>query len=238
MVVLQATTLLKMRQSPGFTGETIGYINAGVLTYAVGGFQQADDLTWLNIAAPCQDGTWREGWAAGGQDGQAYLAGYELPGLNLDFPLAQPMPITQLFGENPAIYQQFNLLGHNGLDFGSPVGVPVTAVDAGTITHARTDPGYGNYVRIDHTWGISLYAHLDRLMVSEGDWVGRSAVIGKSGNSGGSTGPHLHFEMRVYPVNDNNGFGGRIDPLAFLPARLLLIPEHAPRKLAALIVGQ
>ena len=234
MVVLQATTLLKMRQSPGFTGETIGYINAGVLTYAVGGFQQADDLTWLNIAAPCQDGTWREGWAAGGQDGQAYLAGYELPGLNLDFPLAQPMPITQLFGENPAIYQQFNLLGHNGLDFGSPVGVPVTAVDAGTITHARTDPGYGNYVRIDHTWGISLYAHLDRLMVREGDWVGRSAVVGKSGNSGASTGAHLHWEIRFFPIVEGNGYGGRIDPLPFLPIDKVKMPNYAPVSLKEL----
>lgn len=238
MVTLKATTLLKMRQTPGFAGQTLGYIGPGVLTYAVGGFKEADGLTWLHIAAPCQDGTWRDGWCAGGQDGEVYLAGYEFP-FSLDYPLGRSMPITQMFGENPDIYSRFKLMGHNGLDFGCPVGVPVVAIDAGQATHVRTDPsGYGNYVRIDHTWGISLYAHMERFAISEGEWVRRGMGLGTSGNSGGSTGPHLHFEIRIFPTDDNNGFGGRIDPLAFLPANRLMIPDYVPGNLRALFVGQ
>lgn len=239
MVILRATTQLKLRQSPGYNGPTLGYLRPDTLVYAVGGFAEADGLTWLNVAGPCEDGTWYAGWCAGGQDGQVYLAGYELPGFNLDFPLAYPIPITQLFGENPDIYMRFKLMGHNGLDFGCPVGVPVVAIDAGQATHVRNDPsGYGNYVRIDHTWGVSLYAHMERFAISEGEWVRRGMGIGTSGNSGGSTGPHLHFEMRIFPANENNGFGGRIDPLSFLPADRLLIPDYVPSSLRSLFVGQ
>ncbi len=236
MVILRATTQLKLRQSPGYAGPTLGYLRPETLVYAVGGFAEADGLTWLNVAGPCEDGAWYAGWCAGGQDGQVYLAGYELPGLNIDFPLAYPIPITQLFGENPAIYAKLNYAGHNGLDFGCAVGTPVIAVDAGAVTHARNDPsGYGNYVRIDHAWGVTLYAHLNRLQVSEGGWVGRGTTIGLSGNTGMSTGAHLHFELRMFPTNDGNGFGGRIDPLPFLPKDKLLLPSYMPDALRGLL---
>lgn len=236
MVMLQTTAILKLRVNPGLIGEVAGYFHAGTLVYAVGGLREADGMTWLNVAGPCQDGTWRDGWCASGMDGSVFLSGYELPGWNLDYPLGKTTPITQMFGENPDTYSKLGYAGHNGLDFGCPVGTPVVAIDSGAITHARSDPaGYGHYIRIDHTWGITVYAHLSRFFVEEGGWVGRGATIGASGNSGMSTGAHLHLDMRVFPCNDANGFGGRIDPLPFLPASRLVIPDYVPDSLRELI---
>jgi len=212
-----------------------GYLNAETLVYAVGGFAEADGMTWLNVAGPCQDGTWQAGWCSSGMGGSVFLSGYEFS-LSLDYPLGRTVPITQMFGENPDIYQRFGLKGHNGLDFGCPVGVPVIAVDAGQATHVRNDPsGYGTYIRIDHAWGVTLYAHLSSVAISEGEQVRRGMGIGTSGNSGGSTGPHLHYEMRIFPTSDGNGFGGRIDPLAFLPANRLVIPDYVPNALRELL---
>ena len=236
MVTLRTTDILKLRPIPGLTGEPLGYLAADTLVYAVGGFAEADGLPWLNVAGPCQDGTWYAGWCAGGQDGNVYLAGYEIP-IRVGYPLGSTssptaIPITQMFGENPGIYSRFGLKGHNGLDFGSPVGVPVLSVDAGVIAHARNDPsGYGLYVRVDHAWGISLYAHLSLLSVVEGQPVQQGTVIGMSGNTGMSSGPHLHIDIRIFPIVEDNGFGGRIDPLPFLPADKLLIPDYVPEKL-------
>lgn len=130
--------------------------------------------------------------------------------------------ITQKFGENPADYSRFKvdgvaLKGHNGLDFGTPEGVRVVAVAAGRVVEAAFDGlGYGWYVKLSHYWGESLYAHLNGTMVLVGDQVVAGAVIGASGNTGNSTGPHLHFALRVTPFSRADGWGGFIDPLPYL----------------------
>ncbi len=90
--------------------------------------------------------------------------------------------------------------GHNGIDFGAPVGTPVIASAGGTVIIARSsgwNGGYGLYVVISHSNGTqTLYAHLSSVNVSVGDTVSKGQVIGKVGNTGKSTGPHLHFEVR------------------------------------------
>jgi len=127
-------------------------------------------------------------------------------------------PITQRFGENAASYRVFGLAGHNGVDFGVLEGTPVKATAAGLVVRACMDgSGYGNHVRIEHGEDrLSLYAHLSQLKVKVGQDVKRGHVIGLSGNPGNSTGPHLHFELRL--PGGPEGFGGAVDPLPLLEA--------------------
>lgn len=91
--------------------------------------------------------------------------------------------------------------GNNGVDFGANIGTPVYAAMDGVVTLTRGgdswNGGYGNYIVIKHNNGIqTLYAHLSNISINKGQNVDRGQVIGKSGNSGQSTGPHLHFEVR------------------------------------------
>ena len=86
---------------------------------------------------------------------------------------------------------------HTGLDMGVVEGTAVSSIMSGKVIIARHgNTGYGNYIVINHGSGyISLYAHLSKIMINEGDFVQKGDVIGKSGNTGNSTGPHLHLEI-------------------------------------------
>jgi murein DD-endopeptidase MepM/ murein hydrolase activator NlpD len=101
---------------------------------------------------------------------------------------------------------------HAGIDIAVPTGTPIKAADDGTVVWVGWDGNYGRCIRIDHGGGhiVTLYAHLSGYTVEEGDTVHRGDVIGYSGNTGYSTGPHLHFEVRVDGVAKN--------PLSFYPA--------------------
>lgn len=93
------------------------------------------------------------------------------------------------------------LHGHNGIDIAAPIGTPILAARGGRVTLVRGgsgwNGGYGNYIVITHENGIqTLYAHLNSISVSQGDMVKQGEQIGSSGNTGRSTGPHLHFEVR------------------------------------------
>ncbi len=98
---------------------------------------------------------------------------------------------------------------HTGIDIGVGYGTPIHAADSGTVIYATWMGGYGNVVIIDHGRGIStLYAHQSRLAVGNGTRVARGQVIGYIGSTGLSTGPHLHFEVRLN--------GNPVDPLGYL----------------------
>lgn len=93
------------------------------------------------------------------------------------------------------------LHGYNGIDIGAPVGTPIIAAAAGTITVSRSpayyNGGYGGYVVISHDNGTqTLYGHMSRNISTVGDHVSQGEVIGYVGSTGRSTGPHLHFEVR------------------------------------------
>ncbi|MCX8513745.1 MAG: LysM peptidoglycan-binding domain-containing M23 family metallopeptidase [Candidatus Pacebacteria bacterium] len=89
--------------------------------------------------------------------------------------------------------------GRNAIDIGAPVGTPVLASAGGVVLLARNtgyNGGYGTYIIISHPNGTqTLYGHLSRLNTQTGDNVSQGQIIGFSGNSGRSTGPHLHFEI-------------------------------------------
>jgi murein DD-endopeptidase MepM/ murein hydrolase activator NlpD len=86
---------------------------------------------------------------------------------------------------------------HSGIDLAADRGTPVRATLGGVATVIRSAAGYGLHVIIDHGNGlVSLYAHLDSVVISGGDAVASGDVIGAVGSTGNSTGPHLHFELR------------------------------------------
>ncbi len=87
---------------------------------------------------------------------------------------------------------------HEGVDLGAPPGTPVYATADGVVTIAQAWDRYGNMVQVDHGNGIlTRYAHMSRINVREGQRVTRSSVIGLVGSTGRSTGPHLHYEVRI-----------------------------------------
>lgn len=87
--------------------------------------------------------------------------------------------------------------GHNGLDIAVPVGTPIQTTMDGQVVHAGwNNQGYGNLVIVENGEYRTYYAHLSSIPVSIGDTVQAGTTIGLSGNTGNSTGPHLHYEIR------------------------------------------
>lgn len=100
---------------------------------------------------------------------------------------------------------------HTGLDTVLPLGSPVVAADDGVVLLVGSGTtGYGNYVVLEHNGGLqTLYGHLDKALVKVGDQVAQGQPIGLEGSTGNSTGPHLHFELRID--------GKPVDPSPYLP---------------------
>ncbi|MGD9099645.1 MAG: M23 family metallopeptidase [Anaerolineae bacterium] len=101
--------------------------------------------------------------------------------------------------------------GHQALDIGAPTGSSVLAADTGNVSFAGwTNTGYGYLVILEHDQGyVTYYAHLSQIHVAPGQAVSRGQGIGAVGSTGNSTGPHLHFEIRLDDVKQN--------PLVYLP---------------------
>lgn len=129
------------------------------------------------------------------------------------YPFDTQYPITQEFGDNPGDYARFNMRAHNGIDFGPPTGTNVYAAAPGTVERATfDDQGYGFYIQIKHADGLtSVYAHLSQIRVQPGVMVKEGQLLGQTGSTGNSTGPHLHFEVRRQGL-EGNGYHGAIDP--------------------------
>jgi hypothetical protein len=120
-------------------------------------------------------------------------------------PFEGDFPVTQSYGEkitDPA--------GHTGIDYALNLGTPVlAAADGKVIRAASLTSGYGVHVLLEHDGGLqTLYGHLSSVSVRLGQKVKAGAEIGRSGSSGNSTGPHLHFEVRKDGIC--------VDPLPFL----------------------
>ncbi len=107
-------------------------------------------------------------------------------------------------------FSQYYWWAHRAVDFRVATGHPVYASDSGTVIYAGwSTVGYGNHIVLDHGNGFqTLYAHLSEIYVASGQFVGQGTIIGATGNTGNSSGPHLHFEIR---------YGGSLlNPLDYL----------------------
>jgi murein DD-endopeptidase MepM/ murein hydrolase activator NlpD len=103
--------------------------------------------------------------------------------------------------------------GHDGIDIGVPLGTPVLAAAAGTVAFAGVESGYGNHIEVRHADGtVTTYSHLSTIDVAVDQPVQAGQQIAHSGNTGHSTGPHLHFEVKL-------GGTAFTDPIAWLRSR-------------------
>jgi murein DD-endopeptidase MepM/ murein hydrolase activator NlpD len=113
---------------------------------------------------------------------------------------------------------------HNGVDLKAQLNIPIYAVSDGNVAAARYDKSYGYYIALDHGKFGTLYAHLSRLATTEGKIVRAGQIIGYTGSTGDSTGPHLHFEVRLGSYEnfwdrvqcDSSVFMNTVDPMLFI----------------------
>ena len=133
-----------------------------------------------------------------------------MPFVPLRKPLSGEASLTSPFG-----YRLDPFLGrpalHPGVDLLQPYGAEIRATAAGRVAHAGPMGGYGNMVEIDHGFGLATrYGHMSEILVSEGQQVAQGDLLGRLGSTGRSTGPHLHYEVRVD--------GEPVDPERFMLA--------------------
>jgi len=138
--------------------------------------------------------------------------------------------ISQKFGKNKQMYAQFGMNGHNGIDYGVPIGTPIFSPIEGEAQVVFSSSGYGKHVRIrSEVKGKEIViGHFSEIFIKDGDTIGLGDKIGLSGNTGYSTGPHVHIGLRLLDgvgkapiwkrgIKDyGNGFYGYIDPLPYM----------------------
>ncbi|MEM9012197.1 MAG: DUF5930 domain-containing protein [Pseudomonadota bacterium] len=125
--------------------------------------------------------------------GMLQIAAQKIP---LTHPVRSATRLTSGFGPRRDPINR-RIRPHNGVDFASPHGTDIVSTADGEVTFAGRLSGYGRVIKIRHAWGLeTLYAHLHRIRVSVGDEVVRGQHIGDMGNTGRSTGTHLHYEIR------------------------------------------
>lgn len=135
------------------------------------------------------------------------LAAFKAP---FDQPVKSAFRFTSGFGtrQDP---KGWGTRMHSGTDFAAAYGTPIYATADGTVTHAGWSSGYGRLIKIQHAFGIETrYAHLAQIRVSVGQKISRGERIGDMGNSGRSTGTHLHYEVRIG--------GNAVNPMTFIKA--------------------
>lgn len=217
---IRTATQVNLRSGATTAAEAVVTMDPGSICEVTGGYVDNDGLRWwpLNFNGAT-------GWAAESVADAVLLEGYQAGasgagGISIHRPC--DFPVTQEFGENPEFYSKIPgyavpLRGHNGRDYGTPVGSAIYASDDGTVFDIRTEAsGFGLHMLLQHSWGATLYAHLDQVLVANGQTVSKGQVIAKSGASGIGSGPHLHFGVKVYPSDRADGWGGYTDPRPYL----------------------
>ena len=136
----------------------------------------------------------------------------------MEVTLQRPLPdgigrVSQWFGENPDWYAKFGMAGHPGIDYAVPVGTPVLAAHAGRCTIGDDPTGYGTFIRITSFDDDmqTLYGHLNAVLVTQGERVERGQSIGNSGDTGNSTGPHVHWGLKLLKGR-NPAYRDWVDP--------------------------
>jgi murein DD-endopeptidase MepM/ murein hydrolase activator NlpD len=135
------------------------------------------------------------------------LGRFEPPAEGYRWPLATRGVISSLFG--PRALSGLGSTFHTGLDIAAPTGTPILAARDGVVTRAGWGGVYGYVVFVDHADGSQTrYAHMSRILVEVGRYVAAGETLGLVGSTGASTGPHLHFEIRLH--------GRAVNPLDYL----------------------
>ncbi|MDB6177514.1 DUF5930 domain-containing protein [Paracoccus sp. Z330] len=123
-------------------------------------------------------------------------------------PLA--MPVKSAFRYTSGFGRRWGRM-HEGIDMAGPVGTPIYATGDGVVIFAGRQSGYGNLIKIQHELGVETrFGHLSRIRVKKGQRVSQGELIGDMGNTGRSTGSHLHYEVRMK--------GRAVDPMTFIKA--------------------
>lgn len=237
VVVNAYTDPLNVRRSPGYSGkdnstDIIARLPRNAPVVITEGPRQADALQWWRISGAV-DGAGVDGWVAEvGPRGQRFLIPAQLAGkINLGKPFEGRHRVTQLMADRPEFYSKYSydgvrLRGHNGVDFGTPNGTKLLATDDGEVAQVGYEAnGFGHFVKLVHHWGESVYAHMEKVNVKVGDKVKRGDVLGPSDNTGNSSGPHLHFGVRIHPNKRGDGWGGYSDPIPFMNPADVIIPD-------------
>ncbi|GAA0266721.1 hypothetical protein GCM10009127_02850 [Alteraurantiacibacter aestuarii] len=155
-------------------------------------------------------------WEALDDGGRVNAAGLITPAPHSSVSVPSRMPVdgvrlTSGYGmrNHPILSQRRQ---HNGVDLAAPSGTPVFATADGLVGRAEYYGSYGNYVQIEHGGDLETrYAHLSSYTVSAGDEVNKGDLIGYIGSTGRSTGPHLHYEVRVE--------GEAVNPIPYMVAQ-------------------
>lgn len=236
-VVNAFTDKVNVRRSAGFQGKAaddlLAQMPPGAAMTITGGPQNTDGLTWWEIRSTAT-GQSVAGWVAeiGTKGERLLILSSWKDKIRLGKPFEGTWKVTQLFADRPQVYKVFSydgvaLRGHNGVDFGLATGTHLLATDDGEVLRADFDAkGYGYFVLLKHAWGESVYGHMKSVGVKVGDKVKRGAVLGPSNNTGNSSGPHLHFGIRIYPCKRSDGWGGYCDPVPFMNPDDLIIPDN------------
>jgi hypothetical protein len=246
--LIQAAAAVRVRRTPGTEGkpadDVLGDFEPLATLNVIEGPVSQDELSWYRVGGISLRVAEVVGWVAEvAPNGVRLLQrapklpGTDIPnlstGLALDMPFRGDFGIAQLWGENPAVYGGIHydgvpLKGHNGIDFLTPTGTILQAVDDGVVAEAiYEDPsGFGHYVLLHHAWGESIYAHLNDIGVAAGQTVSRGQLVGHSGSTGFSNGPHLHFSIRINTYSRTDGWGGYSDPLPYLPRTAVHLPDY------------
>ncbi len=152
-------------------------------------------------------------WGELAQGGQVTASGTIVPAPRIDVSVPSRMPIDGMRLTSGYGMRNHPVLGgrrqHNGVDLAAPTGTPVYATADGRVGMAQWYSSYGNYVQIEHGGSLQTrYAHLSAYTVQEGAMVRKGDLIGYVGSTGRSTGPHLHYEVRVDGI--------AVDPIPYM----------------------
>lgn len=176
-------------------------------------------IAHLASVTAARAGTTDAGRTAGPGQSRADTTGREAPrGPAYSYPVTWGTPISGRFGEVSSAWPR----GHAGVDFNGETGDPVYAATDGRVEYAEFNyGGYGNLIMIMRNDGTQTrYAHLHKLKVQEGDRVSAGQLIGTIGNTGNSSGSHLHFEVRVgKALTPTNPAGLWTGPRPGIPAK-------------------
>jgi len=190
------------------------------------------DREWMDERLENEDGSIRPIV----RDAATWLAQQPAP-IRLCVPLWESSAVEKRFGEDPGVYAEFGLPGHDGIDYACPVGSRVLAAADGEVIFADEVPFYGLQAVLEHGWGRTYYAGLRFIEVKKGERVKAGAPLGLSGETGRIPGPHLHFGLRIHAVKAET-FRNFIDPFPYVVDRPPGPPPPGPVLKEGVIEGR